>query len=322
MLCCVFTFANIVMPLIRNDDGLWELKTEGDEHPELKNFHPSYSEALPRYFTALDKAFTKAKEKCEFEFLLTLLRVRGIDNRGIGDPYDTTLRAVPLLYEVHNRTENYEAARHLQLLIYGHIVEASEPYEILSNLVNVSLGGRFSSQFFPYKFGTVRPESPSFKIKEIEKSAVKAGIPEVCIPLNEIWDRELRNSIFHADYILNGGEVLTRSKRYSHEEIMTKVTRAVVYHEALAGLYRLHIQSYSKSKAISVHPEFSKAPGEQAIVIVRDGHGVVGLTSGWTKEEIAQGKINWRVDRFNKEEIRLLEDNPTLTLLPKRTEEY
>lgn len=58
------------MPLIRNDDGSWEFDSEENKHSEFGNFHPSYTEALLRYLMALDQAFIKAKERCEFEYLL------------------------------------------------------------------------------------------------------------------------------------------------------------------------------------------------------------------------------------------------------------
>jgi hypothetical protein len=305
------------MPLVHNDDGYWELKIEDDEHLALDKFHPTFKDALPRYCTALDRAFVKAREKCEFEFLLTLFRIRGADNRGIGDAYETTLRAMPLLYEVHNKTENYEAARHLQLWIYGHIVEASEPYEILSNLVNVSLGKRFSGQFYPYKVGKSRPESPGTKIAQIERAAGRAGIPEVVTPLKEIWDRNLRNAIVHSDYILYGSDVLTRGRKYTHEEIMTVVTRAFVYHQALSILYKVHIESYDEPKTITVHPAFSRRREEKAVVIVREGHGAAGLKAALTKEEIARGEIYWRLGRFTPKEIDILNSDPTLALLPR-----
>ena len=306
------------MPLVHNDDGYWELKIEADEHLALDKFHPTFKDALPRYCTALDRAFVKAREKCEFEFLLTLFRIRESDNRGIGDAYETTLRAMPLLYEVHNKTENYEAARHLQLWIYGHIVEASEPYEILSNLVNVSLGKRFSGQFYPYKVGENRPVSPGTKIAKIERAALRAGVPEVVAPLKEIWDQNLRNAIFHSDYILYGSDVLTRERKYTHEEIMTVVTRAFVYHQALSILHKAHIESYDEPKTITVHPAFSRKRGEKAVVIVREGHGAAGLKAALTKEQIARGEIYWRLGRFTPKEIDILNSDPTLALLPGR----
>lgn len=306
------------MPLIRNEHGEWKFDNDESESTEFKNFHPSYTEAIPRYLTSLDQAFLKAKEKCEFEFLLTLFRVRGTNNTGIGDAYQTTLSSIPLLFDVHNQIESFEAIRTLQLWIYGHIVEASEPYEIICNLVNVALGERFSSYFFPYKVGTRRPDSPGTKINKIETCSIKANIPEVATPLKEIWDRNLRNAISHSDYIFHFGEVHIRERIYTHEEIMTIVTRAVVYHVALSGLYELYIQSYSKPVMIFTHPDFSGGHAEKAMVIVRDGHGAVGLKAAWSEKELKQGKINWRIGRFTKQESDLLDRNPTLALLPKR----
>lgn len=308
------------MPLVRNENVSWEFKLEDADRVSLDKFHPSYVDAMPRYFTALDRAFTKAKETSEFEFLLTLFRVRGCNNTGIGDAYETTLRAVPCIYEVHNRAEDFEATRHLQLWLYGHIIEASEPYEILANLVGVSLGERFRSYFYPYKVGKIKPDSPGTKIQHIEQSAEKAGIPEVVMPLKEIWDRNLRNAIFHSDYVLHGGEVHIQGRVYTHDEIMTLITRAIVYHESLSGLYKLNIESYKEPEIISVHPKFSRTPGEKGMVIVREGHGAVGIQSAWSKEEIARGHIHWRIGRFSSEESQLLERNPTLALLPRRNE--
>lgn len=102
---------------------------------------------------------------------------------------------------------------------------------------------------------------------------------------------------------------------------MTLVTCADVYHESLAGLYRLHIESYKEPKTISVHPEFSSIPGEKGVVIVREGHGAVGIQSAWSKEEITRGRIHWRMGRFSRAELQLLERDPTLALLPRQDEE-
>ena len=102
---------------------------------------------------------------------------------------------------------------------------------------------------------------------------------------------------------------------------MTLVTRAMVYHESLSGLYSLHIASYEDPKTILVHPNFSCTPREKGVVIVREGHGAVGIQSAWSREEIAQGRIHWRIGRFSREELQLLERDPTLVLLPRRDKE-
>ena len=52
-------------------------------------------------------------------------------------------RAVPLPRDRHQlaaalETEDRLAARHLSLWIYGHIVEAAAPYDLLANLANLA----------------------------------------------------------------------------------------------------------------------------------------------------------------------------------------
>jgi hypothetical protein len=307
------------VPLTRNDDGSWVLRVDEDERPHLEKSHPAYYEALPRYLTALDPAFARARERCEFEFLLSLFRVRSVQDAG-WDPYETTQRAIPALIEVHAEIKDFEAARHLQLWIYGHILEASEPYEILANLIDVARGGRFNIRRFPARSGG-RQQSPGRKIAQIEEASAAAGLPIVVTPLRESWDRGLRNAIFHADYTLSGGEVRTLSPMhvYTHDEVMTLVNRALAYHDALAGLYQTHLRSYSESRLISVHPEFSGASEERAAVIVREGYGAVGLKDAWTAEQIRAGKIPHRIGRFSPEEWALLDSDPTLALLPAVT---
>jgi hypothetical protein len=303
------------MAVARCEDGKWTLQPEGDEHSDL---HPAYVEALPRYLTMFDPAFTQARDRSEFEFLLSLFRVRGFQGPG-WDPYKTTLQAIPALVKVHKEIKEFEAQRHLQLWIYGHILEASEPYEIIMNLIDVANGGRFRTERFPPHAGR-RPLSPGEKIDKIKKASTAAGMPEVAAPLIEIWNRDFRNAIFHADYTLYGGEVRTvrPTSVYTHEQVMTIVNRAIAYYDALTGLYRVHIESYSEPVTIKVSPGFSKDPEENAIVIVREGHGAVGLKDAWTSEQIQLGKIPFRVGTFTREEIEVLDKNPTLAKLPKR----
>jgi hypothetical protein len=304
------------MPITRNDDGSWVLRIEDQDRSHVEKSYPAYYEALPRYLTALDPAFVRAREKSEFEFLLSLFRVRGVQGPG-WDPYETTQRAIPALVEVHAEIKDFEAARHLQLWIYGHILEASEPYEMLANLVDVANGGRFNIRRFPPYTGG-RQQSPGMKMKEIQRACAAAGMPVVATPLREIWDRNLRNAVFHADYTLRRDEVrtLNPARVYDHDEIMTLVNRAIAYHHALAELYQVHIGSYAKPEVINVHPGFSRDPEERAVVIVREGYGAVGLKDAWTPEQVRRGKIRHRIGRFTPEEWQLLETDPALALLP------
>jgi hypothetical protein len=54
-----------------------------------------------------------------------------------------------LLQGVHAKSETFKAKRHLELWLYGHVLEASEPYETVANLIDISQGGAFHNVRFP-----------------------------------------------------------------------------------------------------------------------------------------------------------------------------
>lgn len=306
------------MPLKRDETGIWTLEIVDEDRAVVDHSHSSYLEALPRYLTAIDPVFVRAREVSEFNFLSSIFAVRGMQDAG-WDPYETTQRAIATIKALHDGKIEGEAGRHLALWLYGHIVEASEPYEFLANLVAVTSGGQFESERFPPRTSG-SPLSPKIKIERLEEQATEAGLPDVVVPMKEAWNREFRNAIFHADYSLHGSEVRTiRPIRvYSHDETMTLVNRAMAYHEAISILRRVNIESYTEPVVIPCDPRFSGNPDEMATVIVRDGFGATGIRDAWTVEDLARGCIPYRFGRFTHKEIQMLDANPTLALLPAK----
>jgi hypothetical protein len=210
------------MPVEREENGKWKITSDESGKTGYEESHQSYIEALPRYLTVFEKLFFEAREKSDFEFINCLLRVRGVAF-GNWDPYETTLEAIPRINKAHEKIkEDFYGARHLQLWVYGHVVEASEPYELIMNLIRVRNGLQFHALNFPdHKSG--RPQSPGEKISVIEKSANDSGLIEIGPVLREMWNRELRNSIFHSDYVLLGSSVRLPKIGidYSHDQILT-----------------------------------------------------------------------------------------------------
>jgi len=307
------------MPLHRDESGRWTASIDETDDEGIKGSHPAFLEALPRYMTYLDPLFSLAQERDELQFLFSLFRVRGVQDAG-WDPYETTLRAIPALLDLHRSASNAEAADHLALWIYGHIVEASEPYELLANLIDVAAGGHFNvASHFPPRRGRV-PLSPGQKIQILRKKAVSAALPCVITPLQEVWNRDLRNAIFHADYALYQGGVRTLipAQKYSRDDVMVIVNRAIAYHGALAALFSLSIESYDEPKVIPNSRHFSGDPELQWVVIVREGHGAAGIKSTWTADQIKAGKIPVRVGRFYPGETEMLDNDPSLALLPRQ----
>lgn len=318
------------MNVTRDDEGVWTLRRDVGEEANR-----AYDDAVPRYLTAFDRAFTKAAETCESEFVKALLRVGGVQDAG-WEPYETTLDAVPsmmrLLDQIPDDTgwSDFYTARHLQLWVYGHVIEASEPYAILADMLHIAAGGWFMAYRFPEKklggkkaaanvLAPTRPQFFSEKFTQIEALAEAAGLDVALEPIREVWDSSLRNAIFHADYSLHGGEVrLKRKGSYTHDQIRTLINRALAYHEAMAFLVRAYRRGYEEPVELDVHPEAATEPGEKVTVVVRDGDGAIGIRYVHTREEVAAGAIPAYLARLFPDEVRAMRDDPTLVRLAAR----
>src|SRR5688572_15265137 len=138
----------------RNENGKWVLTDPGAVD--------QFGNLLVRYLNDLDPLFEQARTRCEVEFVCSLLRVRGVQDAG-WDPYETTLQAVPAVLQANHETTSELAPYHLQLWTYLHIMEASEPYELLANLLGVAAGRRFLVANFR------RTTPPGAKIKRLQE---------------------------------------------------------------------------------------------------------------------------------------------------------
>lgn len=301
-----------------------------------------FDEAVPRYLNAFDRAFARATEADEAEFVKALLRIWSMQEAG-WDPYETTLRAVPAMQKLHGLIpegdEWYETSRHLALWTYGHVVEASEPYAMLADLLDIAGGGYFQGVRFPdvpirrarqrELRPPTRPQRHDEKMTELRRLADAAGLQDVLAPLDDVWDRKLRNAVFHADYTIHGREtrIPAEGTRFTHDELQTLVNKALAYHEALAVLRKIYRAGYREPATI---PIFSRRPVEGgaegevtleedvAVVMVRDGVGAIGLKHAHTAAEIAQGAIPWHIAHLFPDEGAALRVDPTLAHFAER----
>lgn len=280
-------------------DGAWEWDASDPETlEELANAHEAYVEAVPRYFRAFEQLFSRAQEASEFEFILALLRVKGED--GVGwDPYETTPDAFSRIGAIVRTTDDFRTRRHLELWLYGHMVEATEPHGLIANMLVIANGGRYSPQPFPpkkSKGGVAVELTPGERIRRIVNLSKEIGLPDAALPLTESWDRLLRNAVFHSDYVLNGDEVrLTKPPRlYTNDEWQRLLNRAAAYHESLTRVHAAFVGSYDTPRLIDVHPDFGTG---KAQVIVTEGYGLVGLRDALTDAEIREGHVPWSIIR-------------------------
>lgn len=158
------------------------------------------------------------------------------------------------------------------------------------------------------------------KLPELERLSEAIGEPGVLGPIREVWDRDLRNAVFHADYVIHGSEtrIPAKNQTYTHDEIQTLVNRALAYHFALSLLHRGHIDAYTEPVAVRLHPEVATVEDEEMVVIVREGHGAVGLRYVYTQQEVAAGAIPAWIARLYPDEAAAIQADPTLVRLPAR----
>ncbi len=304
--------------IVQAHDGQWKLI--GD----TRRMNPVYTESLLAYTAAGAPLFEAARERNEFDFILALLGIKRMEDAG-WDAYANTLSIYRKIIPLIKRIEDFETSRHLTLWLYGHIVEASEPYEIAANLLRIISGGRFTNQNFPDVVigkGTnqrSKPVAPIGKIEALRGLAEQAGYPQCVSPFESVLDSNLRNAIFHSDYALYDGEIRIRrpQKIYTHDEIMSLINRALAYHETWNNLRTLFIGWYKEPKIIAVPQGFTDDPDEKAITIIRANHGVVGLKDNWTREEVAAGHIPFRIAKLRNYERKLLDSDPTRATLPR-----
>jgi len=299
------------MKLEKSEDGIWGFEKRPNK------IEPNYEKFLLQSVNTIDNVFNEAKKRSEFEFILTLLGVRGLSDAG-WDPFETTKYVFGLFSDLLNTKLEFKESIHYSLLLYGHLVEASEPYEIICNMINIGNGGRYGTYNFPTKGERKIPQSPSEKIRKLEDLAVTDNQKGIIKLLNTFYDRELRNSIFHSDYSVYGSELRLKSptKVFKHSEIMKLINQCIAYYNALINIVEHSKLDYKEPKIIDVHPEFSRYPNEKAITIIRQGSGLVGLKDNLTPAQKKSGFITFRVGKFLPYESKIIDNDPSLVILP------
>lgn len=297
------------MAFIRNDDGTWE------QIKPIKNVYPAYEEAFGLYLNVLDSVFTRAKEVNEFDFILSLLHVRGEKDPGwdsfenLHDVYDAWIR-------VRRKFPYSRVTNHYSLFLYGIIIEADEIYETLANLLKTIAGDGYHVDNFPkYRDrGKKRSQHPIDKASQLKKWAKRCGL-DLSI-YDDLIDNDFRNAIFHSNYSIYMPEIriLDPPRVYQFDQWMTLVNRALAFIEVFFHLMKFHKVEYSKTKVIEPSPGFTNLTNEKAITIIRKHDGIVGLASHFPSEPAPEGHRPFLLGNFLPYEDKMV--NQGIRILP------
>lgn len=149
----------------------------------------------------LERLFKKAKEIDEFEYVCALLNFKGMgDPRALShlnESFDFLIQITELI----PKQNTYQDQIRLFLLLYCHIFEMDEFYNVIGNMLRITQGERYTSML--YNNPTFSQElKPSNKIDKLKSIAIKAGFTELTDIIASLYSSPLRNSFFHSSYSL------------------------------------------------------------------------------------------------------------------------
>ncbi len=276
---------------------------------QLRNVHPEYEKGLETYLNKFDHIFTRAKNENEFEFILSILNVRGEKDAG-WDGFENLRDVYKSYYQAKKKIAKTRADTHFSLFFYGIIIEAEEIYNITANMLNTIAGDGYRTVNFPPSTdnnGRVRFQHPLDKANQLKKWAQKIGIDFSIY--DELIDNEFRNAIFHSKYSIYWPEIRLHDppRIMPFDEWMTIINKALAYIESFFKVLDLHRNLYSAPIVIEPSPGFTTNPNEKSIIIIRKNHGVVALASHFPGGIVPKNYPQFRIGKFLPYENKLIE---------------
>jgi len=280
-----------------------------------RGWNDNYLQAVERYLTLWDELFDKAQEADEFQFILALIRMKGVESAG-WDTFENTIGALKGAAKASERARG-EDKLNLMLWLYGHAVEASDHYEIIANMVNIAGGGPYRAWNFPRKNTRTgqREQTPNEKILEIKDRCQKLGLKDYSAPFAEVLDKELRNAVYHSDYSTYQGRVRFRDSKtgfaveYDIDKTNRIINQAMAMHETIRNLSDSYRRSYTEPEIIEAGANFSPNLPMKAQLIIRKRHGVIAM------REHPHGPGSFMLGRFVPGEMEKIEKG--IFLLPR-----
>jgi hypothetical protein len=205
--------------------------------------------------TRLHDLFEAAKERDEFEFGCTLLRVRGMEDVG-WDPFVETSYLVEDLMSLIGAPLRGHTKVRLGLLLYSHLTEVGAVYAVLGNLTRVARGERYVIN--PFLDAT--PKNRKGELQFLSTPSIVRALREMLdevghTPLGELFDwffvSALRNAFAHADYTLHEDKFRSRSELFEADGIKSPEISldlvADILNRAL-GFYGAFIEEYEEQR--------------------------------------------------------------------------
>ena len=154
-----------------------------------------------------ERLFKTAKSKDEFEYVCTLANINGL---GLGNTraFNHIHESKDLFFqmvELIEKSENKHEQIRLLLFLYCHIFEMDELYNIIGNMLRISIGERYGVMLYnsPSLLTNLKPVN---KLDKLQSLAKKSGFEFLIDTVKSLYSSPLRNSFFHSSYSLSGDD--------------------------------------------------------------------------------------------------------------------
>lgn len=205
----------------------------------------------------LTDLFSEAKQRSEFEFVLTLINYKGMGTRKLMTNLHEWFEALESYKRMYNEFGAEDKVR-IGVLLYSTFFENSDFYNIIGSLCRIKLGYKGSSYLFYKTKKNERllgiGEKQDFLV-ELLGDAQKENIIQFFLDNHY---KEIRNSFFHSaysisdsDYILHDSElILGRNYVDIKAFLFPKIENVILFFDTFKKLYLGSFNSYIENKEI------------------------------------------------------------------------
>jgi hypothetical protein len=205
--------------------------------------------------------FDEAKQKSEFDFVLTLINYRGMGTHKLMSNLYEWFEAIEFyknLYQVNTGKEKTRIAA----LLYSTFFENSDFYNIIGSLCKIKTGYKGSS----YLFWKTKKYERLLGIGEKQDILLEllheAQKPNIIDFFKQNHFKEIRNTFFHSAYALSENDYILHDTepiyidgvgQYSFDVntfFYPKVDKVIVFFDTFKGLYLNAFASYTADKEV------------------------------------------------------------------------
>ena len=230
---------------------------------------------------AFEPLFKKAFDVSEFNVIMTILAMRGMSDGG-WDPFENTQ---DVFEEICKQQRKFRGSLgfNINLWTYLHLIESSEHYEIIANLVNMVKGKDYIiANHKNKKFANLKVEQKIDRLKSISRGTAFENVYQ---PFESAFDARFRNAIAHGDYAIKstGRSGVTIADDagyptiYELQRTNDLINRAVALHVVIRSLIKHYRSYYKSSTVIKSSASFGHGAPIDVILIVRKRYGVIGF---------------------------------------------